>query len=658
MSNETLFTIAAWLLTYLVHSTVLLCLVWVVCRGFGSRHLALQELLWRGALLGGLLTASVQTGFGVQPLVGVLDASYGRQEAVSPDAARVDEVSAGHLVQPPVTAAALAQVQPVAQVSAPASPDPGREYPPQAWWPALLLTLWLFGAGFGGVRLAAAVRSLWTLLGRRQALSQGRVPALVQRLAGAMGLRSSVKVSTSAEIMSPFAAGFSRPEVLLPRAALLQLSVAQQEGLLAHELAHILRRDPLWILIYRFMETILFIQPFNRVACRRLLELSECLSDDQAVTCTGKRLDLARCLVEVAEWVTPSRRPVLLASALPARAGIGTRIHRLLNAPRIDTVRAGWALPMLAAVLVAVVFSLPTVSLDATGIAEAALSCPQRGESLSLSVGEPAESAQSGSEPEPEQADQPREQSAPLPPESDSGRTAEMLARIEELSEAHEQRAAEVAASIALRSEELEQRIAEKVAELAGRMRLGEEEQRRIEEQTARIEAQIGERMRLSEEEQRRFEEQNATLTAELQALVEERMQGADVDEQEIREQIRELTARMRELRAELRPSRAELQALVDELRPKREELRELMEELRPSREELRELMEELHPEREELRQLRESFRPSEEELRSLREFTRQLREELRISREEFERQAREAREQEREEARERRQDR
>jgi beta-lactamase regulating signal transducer with metallopeptidase domain len=652
MSNETLFTIAAWLLTYLVHSTILLGLVWIVCRGLGSKHMALQELLWRGAMIGGLLTATVQTGFGVQPLSGVLDVSHSRQVAVRPAAARVDQSRVDHLVVPRVPPTAAPSPAQAANVN---SPIPARTtQTPKTWWPALLLTLWLLGAGLGLVRLAVALLNLRTLLGRRRALSHGRLPAMVQRLAGAMGLRSSVKVSTSTEIMSPVAASFSRPEVLLPKIALLHLSIAQQEGLLAHELAHILRRDPLWILVYRLLETMLFIQPLNRVACRRLLELSECLSDDQAVSCTGKRLDLASCLVEVAEWITPARQPVLLASALPARSRIGTRIQRLLSAPRIETVRATWALPMVVAALAAVVLSLPSVSLDATGIAEAALSGPQRG-GVSLKIQEPAESDQA-SAPAPEPSEQPPAHPAPLSSgssDSDSSRIAEMLARIEELSAARERRAAEVAASIAIRSEELERRAAEKVAELTEQMRLGDEEQRRVAEQTARIAAEIGERMRLSEEEQRRFEEQSAVLTAELQALVERSLQeGADIDELAIREQIRELTERIREMRAELRPSREELHSLIEELRPRREELRQLRESLRPSREEVRQLIEELRPEREELRQLRESLRPSEEEMSALQELTRQLREELRISREEYERQSREMREQAREQAR------
>src|ERR671925_1969490 len=56
----------AWLLTYLVHSTVLLGLVWLVTR---RRRLepAFSELLWKVALLAGLVTGTIQSGLHVSP---------------------------------------------------------------------------------------------------------------------------------------------------------------------------------------------------------------------------------------------------------------------------------------------------------------------------------------------------------------------------------------------------------------------------------------------------------------------------------------------------------------------------------------------------------------------------------------------------------------
>src|SRR5262249_42136006 len=62
----------SWLLTYAVHSTLLLSAVWLVCKQLRDRALWLQESLWKMALVGGLLTATVQMAEGVQPLGGLI----------------------------------------------------------------------------------------------------------------------------------------------------------------------------------------------------------------------------------------------------------------------------------------------------------------------------------------------------------------------------------------------------------------------------------------------------------------------------------------------------------------------------------------------------------------------------------------------------------
>ena len=51
----------AWLLTYALHSTVLLGAVWLLTsRGLVRSH-HLRELFWKAALVGGLLTATAQS---------------------------------------------------------------------------------------------------------------------------------------------------------------------------------------------------------------------------------------------------------------------------------------------------------------------------------------------------------------------------------------------------------------------------------------------------------------------------------------------------------------------------------------------------------------------------------------------------------------------
>src|SRR5688572_3433647 len=59
-------TALAWLLTYAIHSTVLLSLAWLLTR-VRRWPPAVSELLWKSAMLGGILTASVQLQLDVRP---------------------------------------------------------------------------------------------------------------------------------------------------------------------------------------------------------------------------------------------------------------------------------------------------------------------------------------------------------------------------------------------------------------------------------------------------------------------------------------------------------------------------------------------------------------------------------------------------------------
>ena len=58
--------LGAFLLTYLIHSTLLLVGAWSLEEVFQFESVRLRERLWRAALLGGLLTAALQTGLGLE----------------------------------------------------------------------------------------------------------------------------------------------------------------------------------------------------------------------------------------------------------------------------------------------------------------------------------------------------------------------------------------------------------------------------------------------------------------------------------------------------------------------------------------------------------------------------------------------------------------
>src|SRR5687767_3826920 len=59
-------TALAWLLTYAIHSTLLLLLAWALVR-VRRWSPGASELLWKSAMLGGILTASFQMWLDVRP---------------------------------------------------------------------------------------------------------------------------------------------------------------------------------------------------------------------------------------------------------------------------------------------------------------------------------------------------------------------------------------------------------------------------------------------------------------------------------------------------------------------------------------------------------------------------------------------------------------
>src|SRR5690606_37751097 len=72
---------SAWLATYFVHSTLLLLTAWVAAR-FLDRRPRFREMLWKTALCGGIVTASLQIGLGVIPLGGQVDLAPSLSEPV------------------------------------------------------------------------------------------------------------------------------------------------------------------------------------------------------------------------------------------------------------------------------------------------------------------------------------------------------------------------------------------------------------------------------------------------------------------------------------------------------------------------------------------------------------------------------------------------
>ncbi len=320
--------LAAFLLTYLLHSTLLLGGAWLLSRRFAGRHNRLEEWIWRGALVGGLLTAAFQLSLPARPWQS-LSAST-EVVAVEPPVAASSRPSRTPWLEVGLEErreAARATLGPTTTASTSPTTRPAPAPRLAAGW---VVVPW---ALVSTCLLALLTLRAWsfrrTLAGRRSVL-EGSLLSLLDTLADRAGLGRRVRLTTSARFAVPFARGVAQPEICMPERALTSLRPSHQEGILAHEVAHLVRRDPLWLLTLRLFEALFFFQPLNRLASRRLTELAELSCDDWAARATGKGRDLAVCLTEVAAWMVKAENRALVPAMAASRSGLARRIERLM----------------------------------------------------------------------------------------------------------------------------------------------------------------------------------------------------------------------------------------------------------------------------------------------------------------------------------------
>ncbi|HEV2847044.1 MAG TPA: M56 family metallopeptidase [Thermoanaerobaculia bacterium] len=347
----------AWMLTYLLHSTLLLGLAWLVSKPLSRWSVAAEETVWKLALVGALFTASLQfAAAGWEPLAG----RWGIADLPATSATASIEERAMPRVRAEAPRVSLLEV-PAAPVPAPSSRLSQLSLPSV---PSVALGLWALGASLLLAVYGASFLRLRQRLRPRPRVIGGTLFSQLRMMALEAGIVEEVRLSCSSRVPVPLALGLRRGEICVPPRALAGLTQEQQEGMLAHELAHLVRRDPFWLTLSHVISAILFFQPLNWVARRRMRDISEMLSDEWAVSRTGRPLSLAGCLAEVAGWSVTPRRALPVPGMADRPSHLAQRIRRLLDETRSPEhpARRLWLGAGMALLVIAVAAAAPAIS--------------------------------------------------------------------------------------------------------------------------------------------------------------------------------------------------------------------------------------------------------------------------------------------------------
>ena len=416
-----LTTLATWLL----NGTLLLGLVWLARRAFRRMSPATEELLWKGALAASLVSAlvapslspmgrlvlrggqdqeadgpsrltaglvagvpeMVPTGAaGTSPRPRSLDAAMGdvvsRRPEDAADPMESRRAMSGRSRRATEAGALVPAVLRGSLGAAPAASDgPAREAGSsraevgtaallprlaasveQVSPSTLLLLAWAVLA-LAGLSVHAARRlSLRRALGDRLPVRDAKLLSQLDALRRRAGLRRPLRLTTSVALAGPAALGGD--EICLPPRALRESSPGSQAAMLAHELAHLERRDPRWRAALDLLVALVPFHPLHRAARVRLATLSELLCDDRAVGLTGRPRTFAAALAEVATWIAASGQRLPVAAMAHHDSDLVTRVQRLVSGCRPAPVSRTRALALGAVLATFGACGVPVVMGD------------------------------------------------------------------------------------------------------------------------------------------------------------------------------------------------------------------------------------------------------------------------------------------------------
>ncbi len=264
------------------------------------------------------------------------------------------------------------------------------------WLFQLLVCAYCVGVVLGVLRTAAHhVMAMKLVKSSREVVDVEELSRVVQECLRDFNAQRRVKVLLSDQVIVPMVTGLLHCRILLPHAALLW-PPAQIRSVLAHEWAHIERRDLWGQLLADLITSLYWPQPLVWLLSARLRKIREFACDDRALIACCQPTQYARHLLEVAaDLNVPRCKQPRSLLAMARRHNVETRVAAILQSdrrrkPLASPARLGWIAVLMSTSLL-IAFTNPfaefSVSqepvqgpaqepLVATSAVEAALTAP------------------------------------------------------------------------------------------------------------------------------------------------------------------------------------------------------------------------------------------------------------------------------------------
>lgn len=206
-----------------------------------------------------------------------------------------------------------------------------------------------FGVGFPLLMVYAASAVAIVLLSRRAFLGvafelqrqKDRKDSQLYRVTNLLFRKVDIYISHSFS-GTPFTGGVLRPYICIPRDAFENLTKAELEAVIAHELGHVQQFDLLITMLICALGDIFWFVPGYRWLCRKLERMREVIADQRAVRAGASPEVLASALIKLKEVAMGEPSIVFYAPFFREKALLKVRIENLVGSPDEKPPRWIW----------------------------------------------------------------------------------------------------------------------------------------------------------------------------------------------------------------------------------------------------------------------------------------------------------------------------
>ena len=233
----------------------------------------------------------------------------------------------------------------------------------------LIVTIWILGVAVFMLKLLGGISYIYYLKNRMNFPADEYWTDMLQKLSDKAGVQRGIDIVESAMVRTPMVVGHLKPMIMFPMGIINRLAPEEVEAILAHELAHVMRKDFIFNILQSVVEALFYFHPAVWWLSSQISNERESACDDIAIELINSKINYARALVAIQEMayfpLTPS-----LAFAGQRKSQFLMRMQRILNQPNNKTNIMEKLIATCALVLLMVGLSFGGNNADTPSVSE------------------------------------------------------------------------------------------------------------------------------------------------------------------------------------------------------------------------------------------------------------------------------------------------